>query len=195
MAGPATCESERMSEESVVEQAVDAARDVAEETARAVDGAVPAEGGVSDRDLGRAGRRAAWAGPVFAVLALAMVPWSVYLAITLPSRETAEHYDLAWVGFDLGLLAVLAWTAWCALRRSPNLAVAASMNATLLVVDAWFDVVTAPTSRDLALALPMALLVELPLAVVCVWLARNGQQIAERLVVLRLRRRRRARTR
>ena len=172
-------------------QAVEAAGDAAE----AVDRAVPAEGGVTDRDLGRAGRRAAWAGPVFVLLAAAMVPWTVFLAITLPVQETAEHYDLAWVGFDIALIALLGWTAWCALRRSPTLAVAASMTATMLVVDAWFDVVTAPTGQDLALALSMAVVVELPLAAVCLWLARNGQHIAERLVVLRLRRRRRSRRR
>jgi hypothetical protein len=82
---------------------------------------------------------------------------------------------------------VLAWTAWCAMRRSPNLAIAASMNAVMLLVDAWFDVVTAPSGTELALALAMALLVEMPLSVVCVWLARNGQRIAERRVTLRLR--------
>lgn len=175
-----------MSEESVVDQAVEAAEDAAQ----AVDRVVPAEGGVSDRELGRAGRRAAWAGPVFVLLTAAMVPWTVFLAVTLPVKQTAEHYDLAWVGFDVALVGVLGWTAWCALRRSPTLAVAASMTSTMLVVDAWFDVVTAPTGQDLALALSMALVVELPLAAVCVWLARNGQHIAERLVVLRLRRRR-----
>ena len=181
------CDSVPMSEESVVGQVAD----VAQEAARAVDRAVPAEQGVTDRELGRAGRRAAWAGPVFAVLAAAMVPWTVFLAITLPSRQTAEHYDLAWVGFDLALLAMLAWTAWTAFRRSPVLTVSASMTAMMLLVDAWFDVVTAPSAKELALSLPMALLVEVPLAAVCIWLARNGQRIAERLVVIRLRRRRR----
>ena len=184
-----------MSEESVVGEAVDAAKDAVEGVARAVDGAVPNEAEVSDRELGAAGRRAAWAGPVFALLAAAMVPWAIYLAITLPAKATARHYDLAWVGFDLALLAVLAWTAWTAFRRSPTLTVAASMTATMLCVDAWFDVVTAPTHKDLVLALGMALVVEVPLAAVCIWLARNGQRIAERLVVIRLRRRRRRRLR
>ncbi|GAA1254084.1 hypothetical protein [Oryzihumus leptocrescens] len=180
-----------MSEESVVDQAAE----VAQDAVRAVDRAVPAEEGVTDRELGRAGRRAAWAGPVFTVLAAAMVPWTVFLAVTLPSKQTAAHYDLAWVGFDLALLAMLTWTAWSAFRRSPVLTVSASMTAMMLLVDAWFDVVTAPSLKELALSLPMALLVEVPLAAVCLWLARNGQRIAERLVVIRLRRRRRAHAR
>ena len=184
-----------MSEESVVGQAAEAAGDALRAVDRSVGKAVPTEEGVTDRELGPVGRRAAWAGPLFMLLAAAMVPWAVYLAITLPAKATARHYDLAWVGFDLALLCVLAWTAWTAFLRSPTLTVSASMTATMLLVDAWFDVVTAPTHQDLVLALGMALVVEVPLAGVCVWLARNGQRIAERLVVIRLRRRRRLRSR
>ena len=42
------------------------------------------------------------------MLAVLMVPWTVYLAVSLPSEQRAAHYDLAWAGFDVGLFAVLA---------------------------------------------------------------------------------------
>jgi len=183
--------------EGVVDAVVEETVEAAEAAVKAVDDAVPNEDGTSGAELGEAGRRAARMGTLFALLAVAMVPWAIYLAVTLPTKETARHYDLAWVGFDAGLMAVLAWTAWCALRRSRNLTIAASMNATMLIIDAWFDVVTAPHSEFVA-AVVMALLVELPLSFVCIWLARNGQEIVERKVQLRMRgvhrlRRRRAR--
>jgi hypothetical protein len=110
--------------------------------------------------------------------------------VTLPEQATAAHYDLAWAGFDVGLFLVLAWAAWTAVSRSRWLPVAASLNAAFLVVDAWFDVVTAPGHRELAMALGSALLIELPLAAVSIWLAVNGQRIFEHQVTLRVLRRR-----
>jgi hypothetical protein len=141
-------------------------------------------------ELAAVSRRAQWAGPVFAVLAVLMVPWTVYLAVSLPSEQRAAHYDLAWAGFDVGLFAVLVWAAWAAVTRSRWLAVAASLNAGFLVVDAWFDVVTAPDRRELMMALASAALIELPLAAVSVWLAVNGQRIIERRITLHVLRRR-----
>ncbi len=141
-------------------------------------------------DLAAVSRRARWAGPVFAVLAALMVPWTIYLAVSLPSEQRAAHYDLAWAGFDVGLFTVLLWAAWSAATRSRWLAVAASLNAGFLVVDAWFDVVTAPDRRELVMALASAALIELPLAAVSVWLAVNGQRIIERRITLHVLRRR-----
>lgn len=128
-------------------------------------------------------------GWVFAALAALMVPWTAYLFVALPRSQRAAHFDLAWGGFDLGLVALLAATATAAVRRSRWLAVAATATATMLVVDAWFDVMTSPRPRALLAAVAMALLVELPLAGVCVWLAVSGQSLLERRIALSLRRR------
>ncbi len=119
-------------------------------------------------------------GWVFGLCSLVLVPWTVHLALTLPERSTAAHYDLAWSGFDVGLLLALAWTAWGAVRASRWLPVAASATAALLVVDAWFDVVTSPTRAERWTAVGLAAFVELPLVGVCGWLAVNGQLLHER---------------
>ncbi len=128
-----------------------------------------------------------WAGPAFALFSLILLPWVAYLAYSLPSRQLSADYDLAWAGFDVILLVALASTGYFALRRSRYLATAATAAATLLVVDAWFDVMTSLPGQRLE---PVALAagVELPLASVCVWLSFHTQQLTERRLVLLLRR-------
>jgi hypothetical protein len=113
--------------------------------------------------------------PVYALFAVAIVPWIVWLAWTLPERSVSAHYRLAWVGFDVLLCGALARTAYLAWRRSPFLVNVASATAALLVVDAWFDVTTSPGGHDLMVSALLALLVELPLAVMSLALAGRAQ--------------------
>jgi hypothetical protein len=125
-------------------------------------------------------RRVTVVGWVLAALAALMVPWTAYLFVVLPRTAPAAHFDLAWGGFDLALLVLLALTGWAAVRRRRWLAAVAGASAALLGADAWFDVVTSPTPGERWVALAMAFLVELPLAVVCVWLAVSGQDFVDR---------------
>jgi hypothetical protein len=131
-----------------------------------------------------------WAGPMFALLAAALLPWTVYLGLTLPSRQESQNYDVAWAGFDVFLLVLLASTAFCALRRSRYLSTAAGATAALLVVDAWFDCLTTTWPQELQ-SIAFCILVELPLAGLCVWLSYHTHQIAERRILLLRRRARR----
>jgi len=121
------------------------------------------------------------AGPVFALLSLLFIPWIAFIALKLPSRELSRHYDLAWAGFDVMVLIALASTAYFALRRSRYLTTAATAAGTMLIVDAWFDVLTSPY-RDRLVALIFAFAIELPLAAVCWWLSQQTQAIAEKRI-------------
>jgi signal transduction histidine kinase len=118
-----------------------------------------------------------WAAPLFLVAAALLVPWIVFLAVSLPRRSEAENYRLAWVGFDMAILGVLAALGWMAYRRSTWTELLAASAATLLVVDAWFDIVTASGTSDRTIAIASAALVELPLACLCGWLARNAERV------------------
>ncbi|KQX61806.1 hypothetical protein [Angustibacter sp. Root456] len=132
-----------------------------------------------------------WVAPVFAVCSVALLPWVAVLAVSLPHRAVSHHYALAWAGYDVGLAAALAATAVAAVRRSRLLPVAASAAGALLLADAWFDVVTSAPGRAVLESLAMAVLVELPLAALCGWLAVHSQEVTEqRLVLLRRRVRR-----
>jgi hypothetical protein len=130
-----------------------------------------------------------WTGPLFALFAVILVPWIAYIAASLPSRQLSPNYDVAWAGFDVMLCGALAGTAYFALRRSRYLSTAATATAALLVVDAWFDVMTTP-ARERLESILLCALVELPLAAVCMWLSYHTQQLAERRIVLLQRRHR-----
>ena len=103
---------------------------------------------------------------------LGLLPWTLWLGLSLPSRKVAEHWDLAWVGFDLVLAASLLATAAALVRRSPWLRAFAASTGALLLADAWFDVVTASTSRERWFAVGLAVVGELPTAALCLVLAR-----------------------
>ena len=166
---------------------MDVARD-ADEVIDQIDELVPAAPEPENAVLVDNARAVRWAGPVFALFSLILLPWIIYLAFSLPSRQVSADYDVAWTGFDVMLLTALVSTGYFALRRSRYLATAAVATVTLLIVDAWFDVVTALPGQRLE-PVAEALLVELPLASVCVWLSLHTQQLAERRLLLLLRRR------
>jgi hypothetical protein len=113
-----------------------------------------------------------WAAGLLAVLGIGLLPWTIWLGLSLPSRKVAEHWDLAWVGFDLVLAAALLGTALALVGRSPLLRSFAAATGALLVSDAWFDVVTASTSRERWFAVGLAVVGELPLAGLCFALSR-----------------------
>jgi len=119
-----------------------------------------------------------WLAYAFVVCSLALIPWTVWLYQTLPSRATADNWDVAWAGFDLALAATLLLTAVGALRLSAWTQGAAASAATLLACDIWFDVMTSQTGHEFAVAVAMALVAEAPLAILCVWVARNSERVS-----------------
>jgi hypothetical protein len=115
-------------------------------------------------------QRLAW---IYLVVAAGLVPWVVYLAITLPRRNLEHHYRTTWVGFDILLVGALATAAYLAFRMDPRVQFPATTAATLLVVDAWFDITTSATRGDTANALLLALFLELPAAAFSLYVARR----------------------
>jgi hypothetical protein len=77
------------------------------------------------------------------------------------------------VGFDIVLTALLAATGIALWKCSPLAPFTATAAATLLLMDAWFDIFTARPGDELHWAILGAALVELPLAVLCFWLVRR----------------------
>jgi len=160
------------------------AAEVVKQKAEALDDAVKPADEPGNSIMVDNARVVRFAGPLFALCAVVLVPWIVITSIVLPSRQVSENFDVAWSGYDVGLFVALASTAVCALRRSRYLTVAASAAGALLVADAWFDVVTAPGGWNLGQSIAMSVLVELPLASVCFWLSMHSQDVADQRIVL-----------
>ena len=115
-----------------------------------------------------------WVTLLLGLVAIALVPWILYLTFTLPSRHVTFHYDTAWIGFDLGLLASFAATAWATFRGSQWLVPLAAVTGTMLLCDVWFDILTASPGTGVSEAVIEAAVAEVPLAGLCFLLARNG---------------------
>jgi hypothetical protein len=111
-------------------------------------------------------------------VAIALLPWTVYLSITLPARHESVHWDIVWPGLDVGIaLAILATVAGL-VRLSAHLPILASVAGTLLLCDAWFDTLTSRPGSELAWAALEALVAELPLAAFCFWIALDSESVA-----------------
>jgi membrane-bound acyltransferase YfiQ involved in biofilm formation len=125
----------------------------------------------------RRARRLAW---VYLIVALGLIVWTVFLALSLPKQNIEHHYRLTWVGFDLILALAIYMTAYLAFRLDARVLVPATVVATLLVVDAWFDVTTSTNSNAATQALILALAVELPAAAFSLYVAyRVGRRVRE----------------
>ncbi len=116
-------------------------------------------------------RRRQWLARAFVVAGLGMIPWLVLLATQLPASTVAAHWSTAWVGLDametLGLLA----TGALLLRRDHRCCLFATVTATLVFVDAWFDVTTSAPGSAQLIAIAMAAFIEVPVSVLCAVLA------------------------
>jgi hypothetical protein len=112
---------------------------------------------------------------------IAMIPWLVYLSLTLPQNYIAHNWTATWVGFDVLLVVFMLATAVLGYLRRQVLVLAAFTSGVLLICDAWFDLMTAGPD-DVWLAVVTALLIEVPLAI---FMIRGAQRIM-RLTMMRL---------
>jgi hypothetical protein len=110
---------------------------------------------------------------LYTAAAVALLPWIVYLAETLPKRQFDRHYRAAWVGFDIILGWAIIRTAYMAFRVDPRVQFAATATAVLLFVDAWFDVTTSANRAQFFEALLLAMCLEIPAALFSLYLARS----------------------
>ena len=124
-----------------------------------------------------AGTRSSWRRRLLIVAALACAAWLAawigVLAVTLPWRYRAGGWSAAWVGFDGVLFLAFAATAWAAWRRRQVLILCLVVLAILLCCDAWFDTKLDWGTPGFIDSLALALVVELPLAVLAMIGARR----------------------
>ncbi|MFJ2575148.1 hypothetical protein ACIOYT_32655 [Streptomyces halstedii] len=103
-------------------------------------------------------------GRLLLAAGLALVLWLAVLWTTLPDPYPAQHWRVAWVGFDALEIAGLLTSALL-VRRTDHRAPLPSIATAVLLLVAWFDVVTA--GHCVVISLALACTLELPLAALC----------------------------
>lgn len=107
-----------------------------------------------------------WVAVAYLCLAILLLPWTIYLGYQLPVRHLSEHWDISWVGLDTALVCTLALTGFLVYRKSKLVVISAATSGALLLLDGWFDILSAQRDFHFYQALLLAFLVELPLACV-----------------------------
>jgi hypothetical protein len=123
-----------------------------------------------------------WVIGVFGLIGVGMLPWTIWLSASLKPHHVTERWDLAWSGFDMGLAVAFLLTAFAAWRRSPWVGALAAATGTLLLTDAWFDIVLESHSEELRKAIYLAVFAELPLAALCFWIAYRTERFLALIV-------------
>jgi hypothetical protein len=113
---------------------------------------------------------------LLALVAVGLIPWTLYLTFSLPSRHVTQDYDVAWVGFDIALAAAFGATAWSAVRKPQWLMAFAAALGTMLLCDAWFDVTTSAGGGERMEAVLEAVFGELPLAAICGYIVYDAER-------------------
>jgi hypothetical protein len=119
-----------------------------------------------------------WIFVIMGGIAIALLPWTAYLSVTLPSEHRSAHWDIVWPGLDVGIALAIAGTVVALVRCSAYLPIVATVAGTLLLCDAWFDTLTSNAGNELAMATFEAVAAEVPLALFCFWLAVDAESLA-----------------
>jgi hypothetical protein len=112
------------------------------------------------RPLGR--RRIVLA--VGGVGAMFLLPWLIFLSVTLPETSSGGAWRTVWVGFDTALVAAFVATVLTVWLRRQVALIALVITSTLLTCDAWFDVCLSWGTDEHWVSFATAL-VELPVAI------------------------------
>jgi hypothetical protein len=120
-----------------------------------------------------------WVAPVYAAVGLGLLPWTIWLAASLPAHHETGRWDVAWSGLDTALGVAFLLTGVAAWRRSPWLEACAAATGTLLLADAWFDL-TLESHTEFWFAVATAAFAEIPFAALCFWIARDAERFAAR---------------
>jgi hypothetical protein len=112
-----------------------------------------------------------WVAIGFLLGAIGLVPETIRLANSLPLRHIELHWRLLWTGYDVVMAFVFLISGILLWLRSPWLAITVSAAGTMLLADAWFDVLTARGTRQLATSVLLAVLLEIPMGAICFFIS------------------------
>jgi hypothetical protein len=106
--------------------------------------------------------------------AAALFGWTIYLGSILHGQVMVRDWQVAWVGLDLMQASGLAASGVLLAQHRRLLSPVAAASACLMLVDAWFDVLTSEGGASWYVALLMACALELPAAFLLAWLSKRA---------------------
>ena len=112
-----------------------------------------------------------------------LAAWIGILVATLPPNFKIDHWSIAWVGLDIAELAGFAATVWASWKQRQAIIVCMVFTGTLLVCDAWFDIVLDAGTPDITMSVLAAVFAEFPLAFVLFAGARRLVRITVKTVM------------
>jgi hypothetical protein len=110
-----------------------------------------------------------WLPVALTIAALALVPSLVVVLTVVPAAQTAHHLRVAWTGLDVFEVLALASTGFALQRRPAVAVIPATITGTLLLCDAWLNIV--PTTGVAFYEGVLMAFIELPLAALSFWVA------------------------
>ena len=125
-----------------------------------------------------------WVVLVYGAIGIGLLPWAIWLSASLRPEHLTDRWDIAWSGFDVGLAICFCGTAFASYRRSPWVGALAAATGTLLLTDAWFDVLLESHGSELQTAIFEAVVFEIPMAVVCFWIAQRTEHFLAQVLHL-----------
>ncbi len=112
-----------------------------------------------------------WVPYFYGFLCATLIPWTIILAYLLPPKYISHNWDIAWTGFDVFMIILFASTAYLAILKSSYTAISSAMLGTVLLTDAWFDILTSKPGLSQTRSIMEALIIELPLVIISFWLS------------------------
>jgi hypothetical protein len=113
--------------------------------------------------------RSRWLPAALVITALALIPSVIIVLTVVPPVQIAHHLPLAWTGLDVCEFLALAATGFALHWRSEATAVPATITGTLLLCDAWINII--PTTGMAHVEAIGFAFVEVPLAALSFWIA------------------------
>ena len=123
-----------------------------------------------------------WVIAAFTAIGIVLLPWTIWLSSSLPHHHVTTRWDVAWSGFDTGLALFFLATATAAYLRSPWVGALAAATGTMLIVDAWFDIVLESHADELRQSILLAAFAEIPTALFCFWIAQRTERFLSLVV-------------
>ncbi|MCL9759483.1 hypothetical protein [Frankia sp. AiPa1] len=112
-----------------------------------------------------------WLARFLVVCAIVLILWIGMLILHLQGQVGQRSLDSSWVGLDVAEVVGMLLVARLLNLRHAAVSPVAAATATLLAVDAWFDCESADPRLDYLLSIALALLAELPLALLLAWVS------------------------